>query len=249
MKETDNGVTNEEGTDHTASSMPSCVNKIYFSAFVDRGLKLSLPFILCAIYLLFLKYIYVPDDFYQISGLMLFYFLPPAGKETIIPVGIASGYSWYLMAISVTLLDVLSCMFMIWNFELVCKMPVFGGWTSACMKAGKKLIQKFPWIESLSSIGLGIFVLLPFQGSGGIASSVLGKILGISSWYLFLAISIGSFIGSSVIALGFYSIEYFFNPDSTLIIMCVVIIAVIGLAYRYVSQRKRTKMCTEISEN
>jgi len=229
-------VVNEENTDHT---MLPCVSKIYFSPLIDRALKLSLPFILCAVYLLFLKYIYIPDDFYQLGGLMLLYFLPPAGKETLIPLGIAYDYSWYLMAVSLTVLDVLTCMFMIWNFDLVCKMPVFGEWTMACMKAGQSFLKRFPWVRRLSIIGLGLFVLLPFQGSGGIASSVLGKIIGLPSWHIFFAVSIGSFIGSIALALGFYSLEQYFHIDPFLLFVGAVIIVVIVFVYRYFTRGKK----------
>jgi uncharacterized membrane protein len=229
----------EDLTGHISSSTLPYVSKIYFSPLIDRALKLSLPFILCAVYLLFLKYVYVPDAFYQIAGLMLLYFLPPAGKETVIPLGIASGYSWYLMAISLTVLDVLTCMFMIWNFDLICKAPVFGAWTETCMKAGQKFLNRFPWVRRLSVIGLGIFVLLPFQGSGGIASSVLGKMIGLPSWYIFFAVSIGSFIGSVALALGFYSLEQYFNIDPFFLFIGAVIVVVIVLAYRYFPRKKK----------
>jgi len=239
MKETGKDVADGDGTESTAPLTPPCVNIVYFSPLIDRALKLSLPFILCAVYLLFLKYIYIPDDFYQLGGLMLLYFLPPAGKETLIPLGIASGYSWYLMAISLTVLDVLTCMFMVWNFDLVCKAPVFGTWTMMCMKAGRKFLKRFPWVRRLSVIGLGLFVLLPFQGSGGVASSVLGKMIGLQSWYIFSAVSIGSFIGSIALALGFYSLEHYFDIDPFLLFIGAIIIAVIIFTYRYVSREEK----------
>ena len=239
MRETVEVVADEDGTEHIASCTLPCANKIYFSPLIDLALKFILPFFLCIMYLLFLRYIYIPDDFYQLGGLMLLYFLPPAGKETLIPLGIAYGYSWYLMAVSLTVLDVLTCMFMIWNFDLVCKAPVFGKWTLACMKAGRTFLQRFPWVRRLSAIGLGFFVLLPFQGSGGIASSVLGKMIGLPSWYIFLAVSTGSFIGSISLALGFYSLEHYFNIDPILLFIGAVIIVAIVLAYRYFSREKK----------
>jgi uncharacterized membrane protein len=243
MKETDNLVADEDSTDDTPSSMPSCVNVIYFSPLIDRALKFSLPFILCIIYLLFLKYIYIPDDFNELGMLMGAYFLPPAGKETLFPLGInIYGYSWYLMAISLTVLDILTCMFMVWNFELVCKMPVFGAWTMACMRAGKRFLKRFPWVRRLSIIGLGLFVLLPFQGSGGVASSVLGKMIGLPSWHIFFAVSIGSLIGSVALALGFHSLEHYFHIDPFLLFIGAVIIVAIALAYRYFSREWEKSM-------
>ena len=237
----------EEGTEqvdhgdnsyHPSSFTSPCESKVYFSPFLDRALKLSLPFILCAVYLLFLRYIYIPDDFYQHGGLMLLYFIPPAGKETIIPLGIASGYSWYLMAISLTVLDILTCMFMVWNFDLICQAPVFGGWVEACIRAGKRFLNRFPWVARVSVIGLGLFVMLPFQGSGGIASSILGKMIGLSSWYIVLAISIGSFLGSMVLAFGFYSAEHYLRIDPILLFAGAVIIVAVILLYQHITEGK-----------
>ena len=223
--------------DLPSSTFP-CESKVYFSPFIDRALKLSLPFILCALYLLFLRYIYIPDDFYQQGGLMLLYFIPPAGKETIIPLGIAYGYSWYLMAISLTVLDILTCMFMVWNFDLICQAPIFGGWVAACVRAGRKFLNQFPWIERVSVIGLGLFVMLPFQGSGGIASSVLGKMIGLSSWYIVLSISIGSFLGSVILAYGFYSAEHYLQIEPIFLFIGAAIIVTMILLYRHFTETK-----------
>ncbi|MDR2855547.1 MAG: small multi-drug export protein [Methanomicrobiales archaeon] len=234
IKEDD--VVADEG--YLSSSTPPLM-KAYVSPLILRALKLSLPFILCAAYLLFLKYIYIPDKFYPHAALMLFYFIPPAGKETIIPLGIASGFSWYLMAISMTVLDVLSCMFMVWNFDLICKAPVFGGWVAACVKAGTKLLNRFPLIAKISGLGLGLFVMLPFQGSGGIASPVLGKMIGMSSWSIAITVSVGSFLGSVLLAFGFYSAEQYLKIDPIFLFGGAVIIVVIMFIYRRLSQAEK----------
>jgi len=224
--------------DHVSCFTPSLA-KLYFSPLIVRALKLSLPFILCATYLLFLKYIYLTDNFNQHAGLMLLYFLPPAGKETIIPLGIASGFSWYLMAVSITVLDVLSCMFMVWNFDLICKAPVFGGWTAACVRGGTKLLKRFPWIARVSELGLGLFVMLPFQGSGGIASSVLGKMLGLPSWNIAIAVSVGSFLGSVLLAFGVYSAEQYFKINPILLFGGAAIIVTIIFIYNHFSKKEK----------
>jgi uncharacterized membrane protein len=226
----------DEKVDEETLSCPT--GRIFFSPFTDRALKLSLPFILCAVYLLFLKYVYVPkEDFYRLGGLMLLYFLPPAGKESVIPLGLASGYSWYLMAASLTVLDVLTCMFMIWNFDLLCKAPVFGGWIETCSRVGRRLLHSAPLIERLSVIGLSLFVLLPVQGSGGIAATVLGKVLGIPPWHIFFAVSIGSLLGSILIAFGIHSIEEYFKLDPVLLVSAALLILLIGVSYRYFSNK------------
>ncbi|HQA80753.1 MAG TPA: hypothetical protein PLV96_08175, partial [Methanoregulaceae archaeon] len=45
-----------------------------------------------------------------LGGLMITYYIPPAGKESIIPIGIALGIPWWLMATSLAVLDVLTAL-------------------------------------------------------------------------------------------------------------------------------------------
>jgi len=54
-----------------------------------RVLKLSLPFLIIALYLVILRFLLSNDDFMTIAGLMFLYVIPPAGKETIIPIGVS----------------------------------------------------------------------------------------------------------------------------------------------------------------
>jgi len=231
-----NDTTLDEKVEEPSASCST--GRIFFSPFTDRALKLSLPFILWAVYLLFLKYIYVPNqDFYGIFGLKLLYFLSPAGKESVIPLGLAAGFSWHVMAVSLTVIDVLTCMFMVWNFDLLCKAPVLGGWIATWSRAGRKLFNSFPLIERLSVIGLAIFVLLPVPGSGGIASSVFGKVLGLPPWHIFLAVLIGSPLGSIFVALGFHSLDEYFKLGPIFLVGAAVIILLIELLHRHFSNK------------
>jgi len=43
-------------------------------------------------------------------------FIPRPGKESIIPIGIGLGIPWWLMVLTLTLLDVVTSLFMIMNF-------------------------------------------------------------------------------------------------------------------------------------
>ncbi len=91
-----------------------------------RTLKLTLPFALVATEVTFLYFFLDYPSFLLVIGLMVAYILPPAGKETVIPAGIFLGIPWWLMAISIMMIDIETALFMGWNFDLALKIPVLG---------------------------------------------------------------------------------------------------------------------------
>jgi Ca2+/Na+ antiporter len=84
-----------------------------------------------------------------------------------------------------------------------------------------------------------LFVLAPFQGRGGIGNSVLGKIIGMSSWNIMVAVGVGSFLASVLFSFGFHSIEHYLKIDSTLLFGGVVIIAIFVVICRHFSQEEK----------
>ena len=58
-----------------------------------------------------------------------------------------------------------------------------------------------PWVERLTFFGIVIFVMIPFQGSGAFAGTILGRAVGLSISANLLAVGMGALIGSVLIAL------------------------------------------------
>ncbi len=55
--------------------------KIYISPLADRLLMLCIPFLLVTAYIIFI-FVYLPyEQFLLLGGVMLAYFVPPAGKR------------------------------------------------------------------------------------------------------------------------------------------------------------------------
>jgi uncharacterized membrane protein len=164
--------------------------------------NIAFPLVLLAAYIVFLIVI-LPSDALRIHlGLMLAYFIPPAGKESVIPLGIALGYPWWLMTISIALMDALTALFLALNFDMALKIPILGMWMKKFMDTGSSFFAQHKWIERLSFAGLVLFVMFPLQGSGGIGGTLVGRMLGMKRWEVVLAVTIGAFIGCFVIALG-----------------------------------------------
>jgi uncharacterized membrane protein len=166
-----------------------------------RAVALLLPFLVLAVHLL-LMYGTLPSDlFMAMTGLMVAYMLPPAGKETVIPIGIAIGIPWWYMALSVTMIDVETGLFMALNFDLAYKIPFLGKILVGVTDKTREFIEYHRWIATLYFFGIILMVAVPFLGSGGIRGSIAGKLLGMETWPVFAAIVTGALIGCFAIAL------------------------------------------------
>ncbi|MDD1656016.1 MAG: small multi-drug export protein [Methanomicrobiales archaeon] len=137
-----------------------------------------------------------------VAALMLAYELPPAGKETIIPLGILLGYPWWAVAGSIAMVDLEVGLFMVWNFDLAERIPVLGPWITRFIQGGREFLGERPWLSRLYFFGIVILVMVPVLGSGGVRGSIVGRLLGMSRRMVMGAIAIGTVAGSFGIALG-----------------------------------------------
>jgi len=122
--------------------------------FLVRTLKLTLPFALVATEVTFLYFFLDYPSFLLVIGLMVAYILPPAGKETVIPAGIFLGIPWWLMAISIMMIDIETALFMGWNFDLALKIPVLGRIMESFIEKAGVFIKEEPWLKKLYFTGI-----------------------------------------------------------------------------------------------
>jgi uncharacterized membrane protein len=201
---------------------------------LGRTLKLTLPFAVVAIQVVLLYIFLDHATFLIVVGLMVAYVLPPAGKETAIPAGIFLGIPWWLMAVSIMMIDIETALFMGWNFDLALKIPWLGRiMESFIVKAGE-FIQEQPWVKKLYFTGIVVLVMSPVMGSGGIRGSIIGNLLGMQKLPLFLAIFAGAFIGCFSIALAAVFLQELFIQSilqGTAVLAGLIIITLIVWYY------------------
>ena len=176
-------------------------NDAVFGGLPYRAVALALPFLILAVHLGIMVLTLPPEEFTAMVGLMVAYMLPPAGKETVIPIGIALGIPWWYMALSVTMIDVETGLFMALNFDLAYRIPLVGPIISDLTEKTKSFLAAHYWLAGLWFFAIVLMVSVPFFGSGGIRGSIAGKLLGLSTWLTFFAILAGALIGCFVMAL------------------------------------------------
>ena len=206
-----------------------------------RILKLTVPFAIVAIEVAFLYFYLDYPSFLLVIGLMIAYILPPAGKETVIPAGIFLGIPWWLMALSIMMIDVETALFMGWNFDLAFKIPVLGRLMESFIGKSGDFIKERPWVKNLYFTGIVVIVMMPFMGSGGIRGTIIGNLLGMQKIPLFLAIVTGAFIGCFGIALAAVFLQELFIQSILLGIVAVAVIIIITLTAGYYWKVYRTR--------
>jgi len=220
-------------------------------------LKFIVPFIigLATVYTIGML---LPNSTYKYWALVAAYFFPPFGKETIIPIGIYGGkipipfssdivtitpIHPVVMALSIAFVDIIVALFLVWNYDLAKKIPFVGPFMEKVENIGKKSSSKYTWITPLRFIGIVLFVMVPFQGSGGLVGSIIGRFIGMKPINTFLAITVGAVVGCSLIAFFSDIILSLFIQDILLAILILIIIIVIGIMlWMYRKNKKRKAM-------
>jgi hypothetical protein len=202
-----------------------------------RTLKLTLPFAIAATQVALLYFFLDYSSFLIVIGLMIAYILPPAGKETVIPAGIFLGIPWWLMALTIMMIDIETALFMGWNFDLALKIPVLGSLMESFIGKSDEFIKERPWVKNLYFTGIVVLVMVPFMGSGGIRGSIIGNLLGMQKIPLFLAIVTGSFVGCFGIALAAVFLQELFIQSILLGIAGMAGIIIVTLTALYYWRR------------
>ena len=163
-------------------------------------LRFFSPFIMTGAFFAFMFLTMSQRDFLILSQLMLVYFVPPFGKGTVIPGGIAVGIDPWTLAIATAFVDIAVGVFLTWNFDLAKKIPFIGSGITRVQRKGEDMLGSLPWLERASFIGIVVFVMFPFQGSGAVGGTILGRAIGLSPKKNLAAVTIGAVSGSFLLS-------------------------------------------------
>ena len=157
------------------------------------------------------------------------YFFPPLGKESVIPTGVATGIHPLIMALSIAFVDIVVALFLLWNYDLAKKIPLIGKFMIKVENIGKSSSDRYAWVKPLRFVGIILFVMVPFQGSGGLVASILGRLIGMKPLNTFFAIIIGAVIGTLLIAYFADAILSVIVQNFLIGLLIIIIIVVIGI--------------------
>lgn len=218
-----------------------------------RVIKFFLPFLIAGLGILLLYFIVDPSCSGKLFLLMFAYFIPPLGKESVIPIGVSGGelsipflsktvvvpkIDPLLMALTIAFVDIVVALFLVWNYDLAKKIPLIGRFMSKVEEIGRSSSDKYSWVKPLRFIGIVLFVMVPFQGSGGLVGSILGRLIGMKPWNTFFAISLGSIVGCLLIAYFAEAVLSVFVKNFLFGLLIVIVLFVFGIMFYFYRKSK-----------
>lgn len=174
------------------------------------------------------------DDFYLTASLTLIYFLPPLGKESVIPMGIAAGLHPVIIAMACAMMDISWALFLLYNYDFAKLIPLLGRWMDIFEKKNRKIQKGHIWIEGFYFFGVALFVMFPLQGSGGIGGTIVGRLLGLNRYVVFVAITLGAVIGTLLIAYAANTMKTIMMTNLPLGIALAFIVAVVVIYFVFI---------------
>ena len=201
-------------------------------------IRLLVPPLLAVIFFILCFFILSKNRILILGGLMVAYFIPPSGKESIIPIGIGLGIPWWLMALTLTLLDVITALFMIMNFALMLRVPRLGPWIEKTTATSREFMAERPWMNRWRIPGLAFFVMLPLQGTGGVGATVIGLMIGLTPGEILVAVGIGAAVESLAFAVGWGLVRELILANLILGFVAAFVI-IIGTILLFVLIRRR----------
>jgi len=165
-----------------------------------------------------------PEQWDWYWKLSIIYFIPPAGKESIIPAGLGFASSIgvgialpaFIWGLSIWVFDILACLVIItnwWLLELLISLipafPFIGIRLKKKPRIYKTKVSLKSWYDGLHKktreleekkygkilpFALFIFMFIPFQGTGAMSTTIIGTWLGLRRRETILIVALGSFI-------------------------------------------------------
>jgi len=182
-----------------------------------RVFFLILPFLAIALYFFMVSILLDPGLLGKYASLSLAYFFPPAGKESVIPLMLTNNSFGSVLPIwatisAIVVMDVISSIIISYNWWfveiIITHVPFLDKGYDFLQRKSEKYQGR-----GLVEIPLLIFMAIPFQGTGGISTSIIARIVGVSPRKTVLICFIGSLITTVLWTLwwtGFFS--FFNNP-------------------------------------
>ena len=166
-------------------------------SYMYKFIVLVTPFLTIAYYFYLISNILSAEEASKYTALTLAYFFPPAGKETIIPLMLSDKLgpplSPWIVGSTIVIIDIISSAIIAYNWwfaELIIKhIPYLDRGYEFLQKKAEKFRKK-RWL----TVSLLLFMIIPFQGTGGISTTILSRLLGVKARKTVFIVALGSSI-------------------------------------------------------
>ncbi len=143
---------------------------------------------------------YAPDKIMELIAIVPVAFVA-AGK--FIPLWGISGKSSmgpYELGALIWAMDTMTVLLFVYSFEAIYKIGPITRWLDRMYANMKLVVRVYPIMKRASTVGVLLFVLFPVSGTGALAASVIGLLLGMHRATLIASVSAGGLLGGMLMA-------------------------------------------------
>ena len=170
------------------------------------------------------------DVFYQFLGFLGLYLMPGFGKESIVPLAMAFGISWWQITLGIVVGDMALAIIIAYNFDLLLRLPLLGRVLRYFTTKTNEILQKYLWIKGLSLVGLFLFMYIPFMGSSAINTTIVGRLLSVPPKTLLTIVFVGSILATLTMAVGMQAILELWAANPVYAVVAVIAVVIVAVA-------------------
>ena len=101
-------------------------------------------------------------------------------------------YSAWGLSLIAWVLDLLASVALLAGLPLLARLPVTGATISRMRERAFTALDRYPGLERMAFLGVGLFVFLPIPGSGSVIGTLVGQIIGLSRTGTLIVVAIGT---------------------------------------------------------
>ena len=162
-------------------------------------------------------------------GFLGLHLMPGVGTESIVPLAMASGISWWQFPLGLVVGDMALAIIIAYNFDLLLRLPLLGRVLRYFTTKTNEVLQKYLWIKGLSLVGLFLFMYIPFMGSSAINTTIVGRLLSVPPKTLLTIVFVGSILATLTMAVGMQVILELWAANPVYAVVAVVAVVVVGV--------------------
>ncbi|MEL7370568.1 MAG: small multi-drug export protein [Myxococcota bacterium] len=109
-------------------------------------------------------------------------------------------FSSYFLAGLIAFMDIVIGLLVAAYLDVLYAVPWIGEKLRLVEERGHETLGRHPWVGRLAFLGVALLVMFPVSGTGAIGSTVFGRLIGLGPKTIVLGITVGTLIGSFVLA-------------------------------------------------
>lgn len=206
------------------------------SARAVRTLFFLTPFMLIGV-LVGVSFLVYPVRTNQLWGAYFIYFVPPAGKESVVPLLVGQGFDPLFVGFAIMTLDVAGSLFVFGGWEYFVKIPLLGPLLAGFSDRVSDFAEGRRGVQGAKSVFLFFLVMFPLQGSGGITAALISRVFGMRMVHALISIAAGALTGALLIAYFADFVARVLGPE-VLLIGVAVILTIVGIRYAWTLRQR-----------